>query len=113
MKRTFITLAFGFCLLAAMGQTMNVRVGGVTYQFPSAQTGDMTYANGTTLTIMGKTFTLSEVDEMTVDDTEVSANHVDVAYNGFGTDGYVRNGFGDQHSLFLTGSWSNDKTLLS
>ena len=36
----------------------------------------------------------------------------DVAYNGFGTDGYVRNGFGDQHSLFLTGSWSNDKTLL-
>lgn len=82
MKRTFITLAFGFCLLAAMGQTMNVRVGGVTYQFPSAQTGDMTYANGTTLTIMGKTFTLSEVDEMTVDDTEVSANHVDVAYNG-------------------------------
>lgn len=36
----------------------------------------------------------------------------DVAYNGFNTDGYVRNGFGDQQSLFLTGSWSNDKTLL-
>lgn len=36
----------------------------------------------------------------------------DVAYNGFGTDGYVRNGFGDQHSLFLTGGWSNAKTLL-
>lgn len=36
----------------------------------------------------------------------------DVAYNGYGTDGYVRNGFSDQHSLFLTGGWSNDKTLL-
>ena len=36
----------------------------------------------------------------------------DMAYNGFGTDGYVRNGFGDQQSLFLTGSWSNNKTLL-
>ena len=36
----------------------------------------------------------------------------DVAYNGFGTDGYVRNGFSDQQSLFLTGSWSNNKTLL-
>ena len=36
----------------------------------------------------------------------------EAAYNGFGTDGYVRNGFSNQHSLFLTGSWSNDKTLL-
>jgi iron complex outermembrane receptor protein len=36
----------------------------------------------------------------------------DVAYNGFNTDGFVRNGFGDQQSLFLTGGWSNSRTLL-
>lgn len=36
----------------------------------------------------------------------------DMAYNGFGSDGYVRNSGSDQQSLFLTGSWSNDKTLL-
>ena len=52
-------------------QTLNVKVGNVTYQFPAAQTGDMTYNDGTSLTIMGKTFTLSDIDAMTVDDSEV------------------------------------------
>ena len=63
-------------------QTLNIRVGSVTYQFPAAQTGEMTYNDGQTLTVMGKTFTLSQVDEMTVDGSEVKDNAVTVAYNG-------------------------------
>ena len=68
--------------IAASGQTLNVKVGNVTYQFPASETGDMTYNDGTTLTIMGKTFTLADIDAMTVDNAEVKANQVAVSYDG-------------------------------
>ena len=68
--------------IAASGQTLNVKVGNVTYQFPASETGDMTYNDGTTLTIMGKTFTLTDIDAMTVDNAEVKANQVAVSYDG-------------------------------
>ena len=67
--------------IAAMGQTLNVRVGNVTYQFPATQTGEMTYAAGETVTIMGKTFPLADIDGMTVDDTDVTNNLVAIAYS--------------------------------
>jgi hypothetical protein len=63
-------------------QTLNIKVGSVTYQFPASQTGEMTYADGTTLTIMGKVFTLADIDAMTVDNSEVKDNTVNVDYNG-------------------------------
>ena len=71
-----------FSLLMSSAQTLNIKVGNVTYLFPAAQTGDMTYADGTTLTVMGKTFTLSDISTMTVDDTKVTDNLVEIAYNG-------------------------------
>lgn len=82
MKKICITLTALLLTIAAGAQTLNVKVGNVTYQFPAAQTGDMTYADGTTVTIMGKTFTLSDVSSMTVDDTAVTDNLVSIAYNG-------------------------------
>ena len=82
MKKICITLTALLLTIAAGAQTLNVKVGNVTYQFPAAQTGDMTYADGTTVTIMGKTFSLSDVNNMTVDETEVTDNLVTVAYNG-------------------------------
>ena len=68
--------------VAAGAQTLNVKVGSVTYQFPASQTGEMTYANGETLTIMGKTFSLTDITAMTVDNSEVSDGTISVAYNG-------------------------------
>ena len=65
-----------------LAQTLNIKVGSVTYQFPASQTGEMTYADGTTLTIMGKVFTLADIDAMTVDNSEVKDNTVNVDYNG-------------------------------
>ena len=83
MKRVLSSIVALVLTIAAGAQTLNVRVGSVTYLFPAAQTGEMTYGNnGTTLTIMGKTFTLADVDAMTVDETEVKDNAVTVAYNG-------------------------------
>ena len=63
-------------------QTLNVQVGNILYQFPAAQTYSMPYSNGTSLTVMGKVFSLSAIDNMYVDETAVTDGSVKVAYNG-------------------------------
>ena len=68
--------------VTAWGQTLSVRVGSVTYLFPAAQTGDMTFADGNSLTVMGRSFDLADIDAMSVDDTEVTDNCVNVVYDG-------------------------------
>lgn len=82
MKRIFLSLITLVLTIAAMGQTLNVKVGQVTYQFPAAQTGEMAYENGATLTIMGRTFNLADIDAMTVDEASVTDNQVVVTYDG-------------------------------
>ena len=62
-------------------QTLNVQVGNVTYLFPASQAGVMPFSDGTTLTAMGKAFTLSEIDNMWVDETAVTDNLVSIAYS--------------------------------
>ena len=84
MKRTLLYIVALVLTIAATGQTLNVKVGSVTYQFPAAKTGEMTYANGETLTIMDKTFSLSDIDEMKVDDSNVTANQVSIVYSNSG-----------------------------
>ena len=78
MKKLYSLLTALVLTIAAGAQTLNVTLGNVTYQFPASQTGEMTYADGQTLTIMGKTFTLSDITSMTVDNSEVKANQVAV-----------------------------------
>lgn len=83
MRRYWLTIAL--CVLAWTGvqaQTMNIVVGEVTYRIPAAEAGNMTYTDGTSLTVLGKTFSLSEVDRMYVDDTSVTPGSVSVVYNG-------------------------------
>ncbi len=82
MKRFLLAVTALTLALLAEAQTMNVKVGNVIYQFPAAQTGDMTYTDGTTLTIMGRTFTLSDITSLYVDETEVSNNLVTISYSG-------------------------------
>ncbi len=72
----------GFVAFTADAQTLNVVTGNVTYAFPSAETGTMTYQNGETLTVMGKTFSISDITKMYVDDSQVTDNTVSVSYSG-------------------------------
>ena len=51
MKKIFALISALVLTIAATGQTLNVKVGNVIYQYPASQTGEMTYSNGTTLTI--------------------------------------------------------------
>ena len=80
MKKVYAILMALMLTIAASGQTLNVKVGSVTYQFPAKEAGDMTFTDGTTLTIMGKTFTISDISSMNVDDTTVKDSTVYVTY---------------------------------
>jgi len=82
MKKIYALMTGLLLAIAAGTQTLNVSVGNVTYQFPASQTGEMTYSDGTTLTIMGKAFTIADISSMTVDNTEVSDGSISVAYSG-------------------------------
>ena len=83
MKRTVILLAAACIAGTAFAQTMNIRTGSVTTAVAAAQAGDMTYANnGTELTVMGKTFNVSDIDKIYVDDSTIEDNTVSISYNG-------------------------------
>ncbi len=69
-------------LLGAEAQTLNVTTGSVTYAFPADQMGNATYQSGETLTVMGKTFNVSDIDKMYVSSDEVDDNTVTVTYDG-------------------------------
>lgn len=66
----------------AYAQTLNVQMGNVTYAIPAAQAGDMTYQNGTSLTVMGKTLQVADITRMYVDNSSVTDNMVSVEYSG-------------------------------
>ena len=86
MKRLILAISIQLLAISLFAQTLNVQVGKVTYQFPAAQTGEMPYSNGTSLTVMGKVFALSEIDNMYVDETAVTDGSVKVAYNDASAD---------------------------
>lgn len=82
MKKTIGLVVSGLAISGLLtAQTLNVQVGNVRYMFPAVQTAQMPYENGTTLTVMGKVFNLSEIDSIYVDETAVTDNTVTVAYS--------------------------------
>ena len=83
MKKIILLIISCFAICGLLtAQTLNVQVGQVKYQFPAEQAGEMTYAEGTTLDIMNKVFTLADVETMYVDESVVKDNTVAVVYNG-------------------------------
>ncbi|MGM9846483.1 MAG: carbohydrate-binding domain-containing protein [Muribaculaceae bacterium] len=67
---------------ALSAQTLNIVSGNVTYAVPAAQAGEMVYADGQTITVLGKTLNMSEITKMYVDDSTVTDNSVNVTYSG-------------------------------
>ena len=78
MKKTAAIIAMALATMAAMAQTLNVAVGNVTYSFPAAQAGEMTYTGATTLSILGRDFAIAEIDIIYIDAAEVKDNTVNV-----------------------------------
>lgn len=82
MKRSAMLLAAGIFVMSAAAQTLNIVSGSVTYAVPASQAGVMNYANGETLTVLGKTLNANEIDRMYVDGSAVTDNTVTVSYEG-------------------------------
>lgn len=82
MNRLLTTLLLAMTMVGSIAQTLNVQQGNVTYAF-TASGDDMTFSdNGQTLTIGQKAFNMSDITQMTIDDTDVTANTVSVSYDG-------------------------------
>lgn len=81
MKKHITFILFLLIAVATSAQTLNVVTDNVTYAFPASKVGEMTYKDGTTLTIGGKVFTISDINKIYVDDSEVTDNEVAVTYN--------------------------------
>lgn len=64
-------------------QTLYVHQSPITVAVPSADAGDMTYGDdGTTLTILGTTYNVADIDSITFDAKEVEEATVAVTYDG-------------------------------
>jgi hypothetical protein len=82
MKKIISSIILGLTCIVCLGQTLNVTVGSVTDQFPSTQTGEIAFFGGTQMTILGKTYNVSDITKMWTDETKVKDNEVSVVYNG-------------------------------
>lgn len=82
MKKIYALLIMLLLTIAPMAQTLNVEIGSVVYQIRAEQVGEMTFQDGQTVTIQGKTYVLNDINQIYIDDTEVSDNIVSVSYNG-------------------------------
>lgn len=86
MRRTFSIIAALMLTIAAWAQTLNIKVGNVTYQLPANMTGEMTYTDGTTLTVNGRDFTLVDISSMTIDNkvsSDIKVSIPDEQQTGF------------------------------
>lgn len=83
MKHIFLMATLAVASLLTQAQTLNVVMGSITLQYPAAQTGSMTYSeNGQTLTIDGKSFSVSDISRIYIDETVTGNNTVSVNYDG-------------------------------
>lgn len=83
MRTLFLSIAALLTAIVGTAQTLNVTTDSyVTDQYPATQAGTMTYSGGTSLTILDKTYTLSDITKMYTDETAVTDNQVNVVYNG-------------------------------
>ena len=89
MRRLLFLLFTTLCFTSLEAQTMNVRTGQVVYRMLASQTGEMLFDNGVSLTVIDKVFSISEIDEIVFDDSQVVAHAVQVHYEGESATVYV------------------------
>ena len=83
MKQYLLLLALSGTTLTATAQTLRVEQGSVTTAFNAITLGEASFsAGGTSLTLSGKTYDISTIDRMTINNTPVAEKSVGVVYNG-------------------------------
>lgn len=90
MKKICFALMMALSLgTVATAQTLNVKTGGYFRSFPANETGVMNYNDGSTLTVAGHVYLLSDIEKITVTPEDGENNLVRVEYNGESADVYV------------------------
>ena len=82
MKKSILIAILSMMTVMVSAQTLRINMGDVTYAIPASQAGDMLYNEGTTLTVGNKVYPLSDITNITIDNSNVSDNCVNVNYNG-------------------------------
>lgn len=82
MKRMLSLFGALLVCMALSAQTLRVVTGMVNWLYKASDTGNMTYTDGQTLTIGQRTYNISDIDAIIVDDTPVEDATVVVAYDG-------------------------------
>lgn len=80
-KLYFLTLAFCAATIS-MAQTMKVHCGQVTVNVSAEEAGEMHFNAGESIEIQGRTYSLSDIDSITVDRSAYTASAVEVSYLG-------------------------------
>lgn len=96
MKKYLALISLLMLTIAAMAQTLTITEGKVIYQYPASLTGDMTFDNGTMLTILGKSFTLADVS-ISVNSENIVDENIVIKESGEG--GTIELGFPSPLSL--------------
>ena len=104
MRRILSFLIALIAVTAMTAQTMNVKLGQVVYQMPASQVEEMLFSEGTLLTIMERPFTISDISEIYIDDTEVEDNTVSVKYDGATATVYVAGNIAKHVSATVSGA---------
>lgn len=78
-------LACLFSALSVNAQSLNVSCGNIYYHFDASQTGKMLFNNGTELTIIGKTFQINDITNITTVVNPIADNTVSVVYGSTST----------------------------
>lgn len=82
MKKPLFLIVLGLSALGLHAQTMNVCTGSVTTAI-NASADEMPYSDGgSTFTVVGKKFVISDVDSIYIDNSQVDDNTVNIIYNG-------------------------------
>ena len=82
MKQYLLLLALAGTTLTAAAQTLRIEQGSVTTAFDAATLGESNFsAGGTTLTLGGKTYEVSTIDRITINNTPVAAATVGVTFS--------------------------------
>ena len=105
MKKLYL-FALLLCLASqAVAQTLKIHSGAITTAVAASEAGEMLYsADGTALTIMGRTYSVSEIDSITVDRSTVAPSTVAVNYQGASARVLVAADVAPQLSISVSGA---------
>ena len=105
MKQYLLLLALAGTTLTANAQTLRVAQGNFTTAYDASTLGESNFENGgTTLTIAGKTYEVSTIDRITIDNTPVAAKSVGVVYNGNTAQVEVSSDIADYLTISVSGA---------